>query len=49
MRPPSGSRGFALSDTLRLRLTGAWYAEDPGSEFNADGDEVDLGAHTSFH
>jgi len=39
----NGSLGYAVSDNVRLRLTGTWYSEDPGTEYNADGVEVDLG------
>lgn len=39
----NGALGFEASDKVRLRLTGTWYTEDPGTEFNADGAEVELG------
>jgi iron complex outermembrane receptor protein len=39
----NGSLGYEASETVRLRLTGTWYTEDPGTEYNADGAEVDLG------
>jgi iron complex outermembrane receptor protein len=39
----NGSLGYEVSEAVRLRLTGTWYTEDPGTEYNADGVEVDLG------
>lgn len=35
--------GAALSDTVRLRLTGTFYRESPGQEFNASGEDVSAG------
>jgi iron complex outermembrane receptor protein len=39
----NGSAGWDGGDGVRLRLTGTWYDEDPGREFNLDGAEVDAG------
>ena len=39
----NGSLGFELSSQARVRVTGTWYREDPGQEFNADGREVAAG------
>ena len=39
----NGNAGLELSDTVRLRLTGTWYREDPGQEFNVSGVDVDAG------
>jgi iron complex outermembrane recepter protein len=40
----NGTLGLEVSPTVRLRLTGTFYQEDPGAEFNVDGAEVDAGA-----
>jgi len=40
----NGSLGLEVSPTVRLRLTGTWYQEDPGQEFNVSGADVDAGA-----
>jgi iron complex outermembrane receptor protein len=39
----NGNAGLELSDTVRLRLTGTWYREDPGQEYNVSGADVDAG------
>lgn len=39
----NGSLGVALSPALRLRLTGSFYNEDPGREYNVSGADVDAG------
>lgn len=39
----NGNAGLELSDTVRLRLTGTWYREDPGQEYNVSGVDVDAG------
>ena len=39
----NGSAGWDGGEGVRLRLTGTWYDEDPGREFNVDGAEVDAG------
>jgi iron complex outermembrane recepter protein len=39
----NGSLGLEVSSTVRMRLTGTWYQEDPGREFNVSGAEVDAG------
>lgn len=40
----NGTLGVELSPQFRVRLTGTFYQEDPGAEFNVDGAEVDAGA-----
>jgi iron complex outermembrane receptor protein len=40
----NGSLGLELSPQVRVRLTGTFYQEDPGTEYNLDGAEVDAGA-----
>lgn len=42
-RALNGSAGWDGGEGVRLRLTGTWYDEDPGREFNVDGAEVDAG------
>lgn len=39
----NGSLGFEASPDVRLRLTGTFYREDPGQEFNVSGADVDAG------
>lgn len=39
----NGSLGLEVSPTVRLRLTGTWYQEDPGQEYNVSGADVDAG------
>jgi iron complex outermembrane recepter protein len=39
----NGSLGLELSPTVRARLTGTWYQEDPGREFNVSGADVAAG------
>lgn len=39
----NGSLGLELSPEVRVRLTGTFYQEDPGREYNVDGAEVDAG------
>jgi iron complex outermembrane receptor protein len=39
----NGSLGVELSPQVRVRLTGTFYQEDPGAEYNVDGAEVDAG------
>jgi iron complex outermembrane receptor protein len=39
----NGNAGLELSDSVRLRLVGTWYREDPGQEYNVSGADVDAG------
>lgn len=40
----NGSIGVEIAPTVRMRLTGTFFQEDPGAEFNVDGAEVSAGA-----
>jgi iron complex outermembrane recepter protein len=35
--------GWEISDNAQLDVTGTWYEEDPGQEYNVDGAQVDAG------
>jgi len=39
----NGSLGLEIAPTVRARLTGTFYQEDPGAEYNVDGAEVAAG------
>jgi outer membrane receptor protein involved in Fe transport len=39
----NGTAGLAISPAVRARLTGTFYQEDPGADFNVDGAEVAAG------
>lgn len=39
----NGSLGLEVSPTVRVRLTGTFYNEDPGREYNVSGADVDAG------
>jgi iron complex outermembrane receptor protein len=39
----NGSLGLEVSTAVRLRLTGTFYNEDPGQEYNVSGADVDAG------
>jgi iron complex outermembrane receptor protein len=40
----NGSLGLEVSPAVRVRLTGTFYNEDPGREYNVSGADVDAGA-----
>jgi iron complex outermembrane recepter protein len=35
--------GYEISENAQLDITGTWYEEDPGQEYNVDGAQVDAG------
>jgi iron complex outermembrane receptor protein len=39
----NGNLGLEISPTVRARLTGTWYQEDPGQEYNVSGADVAAG------